>query len=346
MPTPISRGRAAMLKAKRRIMLIGWDFDARIRLGARHLANEPETLGDFVLWLVESQPQLEVFVLRWEVGAIRTLFRGTPGVTLLRWMLHKRIFVRLDHATPAGASHHHKIVVIDDCLAFCGGIDMTSNRWDTPEHLDAEPRRISPGGTPYGPWHDATTALEGPVAAALGELARERWRRAGGQPLEPLRVANDCWPPGLPCHFNDVAIAIGRSHPGTAGQQPIREIEATYLDLIAGARRRTSSRTSISPAPHRRGDRAAARRSRRAGDRTDQSAELAWLAGTDRHGYGPRSPLLRAAAARPAWTAPALPSLHARRPGDLCARQDPRGRRAGAAVGSEHEQPLAGRHRM
>src|SRR5438552_11415374 len=79
-------GRAAMLKAKRRIMLIGWDFDARIRLGAPHLANEPETLGDFVLWLVERQPQLEVFVLRWDIGAIRTLFRGTTGVTLLRWM--------------------------------------------------------------------------------------------------------------------------------------------------------------------------------------------------------------------------------------------------------------------
>ena len=230
-------GRAAMLKAKRRIMLIGWDFDARIRLGARHLANEPETLGDFVLWLVERQPQLEVFVLRWDVGAIRTLFRGTTGVTLLRWMMHKRIFLRLDHATPPGASHHHKIVVIDDCLAFCGGIDMTSNRWDTTEHLDAEPRRISPGGAPYGPWHDATTALEGPVAAALGEFARERWRRAGGQPLEPLAITNDCWPSGLACHFTDLAIAICRSHPGTARQQPIREIEATYLDLIAGARR-------------------------------------------------------------------------------------------------------------
>jgi phosphatidylserine/phosphatidylglycerophosphate/cardiolipin synthase-like enzyme len=230
-------GRAAMLKAKRRIMLIGWDFDARIRLGARRLVGEPETLGDFVLWLVERQPQLEVFVLRWDVGAIRTLLRGATGVALVRWMLHKRIFVRLDHATPPGASHHHKIVVIDDCLAFCGGIDMTSNRWDTSDHLDTEPRRLSPRGTPYGPWHDATTALEGPVAAALGELARQRWRRAGGQPLEPLAITNDCWPPKLACHFTDVAIAICRSHPGTSGHQPIREIEATYLDLIAGASR-------------------------------------------------------------------------------------------------------------
>lgn len=226
-----------MLKAKRRIMLIGWDFDARISLSLERLPGEPRTLGEFVVWLVERRPELEVFVLRWDVGALRTLFRGTTIMTVLRWLLHKRIFARLDHATPPGASHHHKIVVIDECLAFCGGIDMTSNRWDTPEHLDHDPRRISPGGAPYGPWHDATTALEGPVAAALGELARQRWQRAGGATLPPLGVANDCWPDGLPCHFTNVAIAIARSHPRTAKDEPILEIEETYLQLIASARR-------------------------------------------------------------------------------------------------------------
>lgn len=231
-------GRAAMLRARWRIMLIGWDFDARIRLTAGpRLPDEPETLGEFVLWLVERRPELEVFLLRWDVGAVRTLFRGTTVFTLARWMLHKRISARLDHATPPGASHHHKIVVIDDCLAFCGGIDMTSNRWDTQEHLETDPRRLSPGGAPYGAWHDTTTALEGPVAAALGELARERWRHAGGEMLAPIEVANDCWPPKLPCHFDNVAIAIARSHPKTADHERILEIEATYLELIAGARR-------------------------------------------------------------------------------------------------------------
>ena len=230
-------GRAAMLKARRRIMLVGWDFDARISLSAEHQPGEPETLGDFVLWLVERRPELEVFLLRWDIGALRTLFRGTTVFTLMRWMLHKRIFTRLDRASPAGASHHHKIVVIDDCLAFCGGIDMTSNRWDTREHLDADPRRRSPGGGPYDPWHDATTAVEGPVAAALGELSREHWRRAGGEALAPVGLANDCWPDGLPCHFRNVEIAISRSQPATSDRPPIWEIEASYLELIAGARR-------------------------------------------------------------------------------------------------------------
>ena len=137
-----------MLAAERRIMLIGWDFDARIRGGP---AGDPEKLGDFILWLVKRRPELEVYLLRWDMGAMRTLFRGTTIFTLMRWMAHKRIHTRLDGAHPAGASHHQKIVVIDDCFAFCGGIDMTSDRWDTREHRDNEPRRRSPDGKPYGP---------------------------------------------------------------------------------------------------------------------------------------------------------------------------------------------------
>jgi hypothetical protein len=62
-------GREAMLAAEHRIMLIGWDFDARIRLGGEREPGEPATLGEFVLWLVARRPSLEIFLLRWDVGA-------------------------------------------------------------------------------------------------------------------------------------------------------------------------------------------------------------------------------------------------------------------------------------
>lgn len=234
-------GRKAMLKARKRIMLIGWDFDARIELSDERLPGEPRTLGEFVLWLVKRNPELEVFLLRWNMGAVRTLFRGTTILTLMRWMAHRRIHTRLDGAATLGASHHHKIVVIDDCVAFCGGIDMTSNRWDTPEHRDHDPHRVGPDGSPYAPWHDATTILEGPVAAALGELSRHRWRTAGGAALAPVEGGGDCWPDGLDAPFRDISVAICRSRPagdgGADGGAPVREIEATYLALIARARR-------------------------------------------------------------------------------------------------------------
>ena len=229
--------RLAMLKARKRIMLIGWDFDARIRLDYgdnKHQA--PTTVGDFIYWLVKRSPELEICLLRWDVGALKTIFRGTTIFTLLKWMMHKRIYTKLDSFHPTGGSHHQKIIVIDDCVAFCGGIDMTGGRWDTRSHDDEEPHRVFPNGTPCEPWHDATTALEGPVAAALGELARDRWQRAGGHELAPVSGAFDCWPEDLEPDFSDVEVAIARTRPDMPGSPEIREIEALFVEEIATAK--------------------------------------------------------------------------------------------------------------
>ena len=230
--------RAAMLLAERRIMLIGWDFDARIRLRGEPLEpGEPETVGAFIRWLADRRPSLEIYLLRWDIGALKTLVRGTNIFTAVKWARHTRIHPRLDRIHPPGASHHQKIVAIDDCFAFCGGIDMTDDRWDTREHLDDQPERLDPGGKAYGPWHDATSAIDGPAAAALGELARARWRCSGGAKLEPIEGRSDCWPPGLEAQFENVDVAISRSIPAMPDQQPVTEIEQLYLDLIASAKR-------------------------------------------------------------------------------------------------------------
>ncbi|MDB5372184.1 MAG: phospholipase [Belnapia sp.] len=229
--------RSAMLRAERRIMLIGWDFDARIDLLPGAPSPEaPNGLGDFIFWLVDRRPELEIFLLRWDVGSLKMIYRGSTLLTLFRWMRHPRITLKLDGAHPPAASHHQKIVVLDDCLAFCGGIDMTGDRWDTREHRDEEPRRVAPNGAPHPPWHDATTALEGPAAAALGELARDRWQAAGGRPLAPVTGRSDCWPQDLPAHFRDIDVGIARTRPEMQDLVGIHEIERLYLDLIASAR--------------------------------------------------------------------------------------------------------------
>ena len=81
--------RSAMLEAKHRIMLVGWDFDARINLTPDDdFPDAPGCLGDFVLWLVRRRPELEVFVLRWDLGVFKVIFRGSTFLTLLRWKAH------------------------------------------------------------------------------------------------------------------------------------------------------------------------------------------------------------------------------------------------------------------
>ena len=230
--------RRAMLKARRSILMIGWDFDARIDLGDPRDDGGPAKLGDFVMWLARRTPSLHVRLLRWDTGAFKAMFRGSTLLTILRWKAHPRITLRLDSKHPFASSHHQKIVVIDDCIAFCGGIDMTEGRWDTRQHIDDDPRRISPKGEAMPPWHDATSAFDGPAARAMGDLARERWRIASGETLAPVTDTGKCWPDGLEPTFRDVALAIARTRPEIPDVQSSFEIEQMYLDLIAKARHR------------------------------------------------------------------------------------------------------------
>ena len=229
--------RQAMLEARHRILIIGWDFDPRIKLDRTDEGNEDETLGSFLLGLAKAKPGLDIRILKWDFGALKTLFRGSAMLWIARLALRKNIQFKLDGAHPTGCSHHQKIVVIDDSFAICGGIDMTGDRWDRPAHADGDPDRIRPNGRPYGPWHDATTAVQGPVAAALGELARDRWKRATGDTLPPVKRKQALWPDGLEPHFRDVDLAIARTSPCFGDYQEVREIEALFLDLIGRARR-------------------------------------------------------------------------------------------------------------
>lgn len=232
--------RTAMLQAKKQILLIGWDFDARILLTRDDPPEHPEApreVGAFISWITRRNPELEVHILRWDVGALTSLFRGKTLQTLVAWKLAKRIHLKLDSTHPPGASHHQKIVVIDDCLAFCGGIDMTLGRWDTRGHADGDPGRTDPGGDRYMPWHDATTAIQGPAAAMLGDLCRDRWHRAGGHRLQRPDVEQKCWPDRLAPDFTDIRVAVARTQPELNGEEPVQEIEKLYLDLIGSARR-------------------------------------------------------------------------------------------------------------
>ena len=229
--------RKAMLEARHQILLIGWDFDARIKLDWDEADEAPTNVGAFIGWLVKHRPDLNVYILRWDKGAIKTLFRGRTFWTLTKWrFLRDRIHLKLDGHHPIGASQHQKIVVIDDCLAFCGGIDMTDERWDTREHRDDEPNRHGPWGRRYKPWHDATTAMTGPIAAALGDLCRTRWTIAGGEAIAPPPPREGCWPADLGTHFTNIPVAISRTQPKHGDQDKIDEIEQLYVTLIASAR--------------------------------------------------------------------------------------------------------------
>lgn len=230
--------RAAAARARRSIFVLGWDVDSRVSLapqGARD--GLPQQLGAFLDALVRRSSELEVFVLDWDFAMLYALDREVLPIYSFGWRTHRRLHFHLDGRHPPGASHHQKIVVIDDALAFVGGIDLTRGRWDRPEHRPDEPLRRAPDGAPYAPFHDLQMALDGEAAAALGELARERWHRATGRIAAPHRPGEGLWPAGVKPDFIDVEVGIARTAPPYNGEAGVQEVKQLYLDGIAAARR-------------------------------------------------------------------------------------------------------------
>jgi phospholipase D1/2 len=236
--------REALLSAQSTVFILGWDIFAGVDLlpagspaGPKGPAlREPSRLDELLAFIARRRPQLRCYILIWDYAALYTLERDPWSRWRLGWRTHQHVKFGFDDRHPVGASHHQKLVVVDDELAFCGGIDLTSHRWDTCAHRVEERARTSFGGKPYGPYHEVQAMASGPVAASLGVLARDRWRALGEERMPPVNPSSEgLWPQDVTPDLTDVDVAIARTVPGSGTEPSIRECEALFLDSIAAA---------------------------------------------------------------------------------------------------------------
>jgi phosphatidylserine/phosphatidylglycerophosphate/cardiolipin synthase-like enzyme len=156
---------AAAERAQRSIIVLAWDFDSRTGLafGDDHRART--TLGEFLNDLARRRRRLQIHVLDWDYPMIFGADREFAPLYGFGWKRHRRVHFRFDDSHPLAGSHHQKIVVIDDRLAFVGGLDLTTRRWDTPDHRPAgsPASRASAGGLPpaSGSGRSRWTAIRG-----------------------------------------------------------------------------------------------------------------------------------------------------------------------------------------
>jgi uncharacterized membrane protein YdjX (TVP38/TMEM64 family) len=127
--------------------------------------------------------------------------------------------------------------VIDDSIAFVGGFDVTQHRWDRRAHQPDDPLRTSPSGERYPPFHDVQVMVSGPAAAAVGDLARDRWQRATGRSLRSPETRPDWWIDEVPVSGASIEIGLARTFPEYAGRPAIREVELLYLEAIRSAQK-------------------------------------------------------------------------------------------------------------
>lgn len=232
--------REACLKAQRSIFVLGWDIDSRTRLvGPAGDVEDgyPVQLADFLSALAKERPQLQIQLLLWDYSVLYSLEREPFPMVNLQWNTADGVRLALDNCVPFGCSQHQKIVLIDDAIAFSGGLDLTIARWDTPAHEAVNPHRVTPKGVAYRPFHDVQIAVDGEAARALAGLARARWRAATSEDVPLVSAGCDPWPSSLKPDFTDVDVGIARTQPSMDEDEGIREVEQLFVDSIAAAER-------------------------------------------------------------------------------------------------------------
>jgi phosphatidylserine/phosphatidylglycerophosphate/cardiolipin synthase-like enzyme len=229
---------SALDKAQRSVVVLGWQFDPRTRLDPESPQPDGQAqIGHLLRRMVKSRPDLDIRLLIWKSPLLIAASQGFFPQRAHAWFRKRMVEFRLDSPGVPGACHHQKVVIIDDAVAFCGGGDISVDRWDSHDHLDGDPRRCLPNGLIPPPRHEVMCVMDGAAARGLGDLARERWFRATGERTVPDVVDSDPWPDGVEPDLTDTPVAIARTEPRWAGRAEVRENEALHLDAIRRAKR-------------------------------------------------------------------------------------------------------------
>ncbi|MCB9620268.1 MAG: hypothetical protein H6724_12580 [Sandaracinus sp.] len=104
-----------------------------------------------------------------------------------------------------GASYHQKFAIVDDAIAYVGGMNLRRVDWDTDEHLVFEPRRMLFDSTveerqavvdheelpDNGPRKDYMMRIQGPLVRDMQDVFATRWNHLLDVGIENAENASD-----------------------------------------------------------------------------------------------------------------------------------------------------------
>ncbi len=163
---------SAIRSAQRVVHIAGWHATPEFVLSR---GDDSAMLGDV---LREAATRAEVRVLLWGGARAPVIHPTKADARHARdgFLAIPAVMAALDDHEYLEHCHHEKLLVVDNRVAYVGGLDLThltNDRWDTDEH---DPR-------PTLGWHDAAVRLEGPVVADVAAHFNARWQEVTGEAL-------------------------------------------------------------------------------------------------------------------------------------------------------------------
>ncbi|KAI9485673.1 MAG: hypothetical protein EXX96DRAFT_494975 [Benjaminiella poitrasii] len=199
----------AILSAKSEIYIADWWLSPEL-----YLRRPPEKNKEFRLDRLlkrKAEEGVKIYVIVYKEMAVALTINSAHTKLWLQG-LHKNIIVvrHPDHRSIDNNvlfwSHHEKMVVVDNRLAFIGGLDLCWGRYDSQKHRltdypsEGHSDEVFPGQdysnprvkdflnvaqfdltlvdrkiTPRMPWHDMTVGMVGPIARDVARHFIKRW---------------------------------------------------------------------------------------------------------------------------------------------------------------------------
>jgi len=210
----------AIAEARSHVHITGWHITPSFALTR---GERPIVLKEL---LAEVSQRIPVRVLIWAGVPVPVMkpWRGDVRKVRDELTAGNHIQCALDARERPMHCHHEKTIVIDDRIAFVGGIDLTSfngDRRDTPDH----PPRGAVG------WHDVAARIAGPAVQDVAENFVMRWQAITGEALSPIAT---------PSTAGDIEVQVVRTVPdGTYPRLPRGDfrILESYLRALRAAQR-------------------------------------------------------------------------------------------------------------
>jgi phosphatidylserine/phosphatidylglycerophosphate/cardiolipin synthase-like enzyme len=162
----------AVRAARSHVHIAGWSISPPFALTR---GVDPAIVGEL---LADVARGVDVRVLLWAGAPLPVMRPARSDVRRDRDALvaGSRVRVGLDPREHLVHCHHEKTVVIDDQVAFVGGLDLTDRDGDRYDE-QAHPDRSKLG------WHDLAFRVRGPLVADVAAHFADRWTATTGERL-------------------------------------------------------------------------------------------------------------------------------------------------------------------
>lgn len=219
----------ALPQARKNVFISAWELESKVNL-ARVSSEFPSDLRRYFSFLARDNRNLKIKISCWKPGLYLKFSRERLAEYKWRKVSDAGVIYKSERSPYAFGSFHEKIVLVDNACGFLGGMDVSTNRWDTASHEIATDFKEKNEGF-YLPIHDVQFIFTGPLLKKTRQMLDQRESNHSAKkknyPQTKIRL-NLSYP-----HLNNTFGSLSRTDPEAGAY----EIEKLYIKAIRLAKK-------------------------------------------------------------------------------------------------------------